>query len=244
MSVEQNKAVLRRLYEEVWNKGDPSLLPELVSPDYRFADYKGLEGYMQLVTMQRNAFPDVRFTIDQVVGEGDWLAYQLTTNGTFKGKLGNIEPTGKAATWKRAFFGHYKDGKIVTTDVVSDALAFYQQIGVTPPAFTQTQEANKALVRRYFEMANNVKGDTSKLQAIVRELIGPEYVVHTPSGDWTLEQTLQMWNMVFTAFPDMNEKIEDIFAEGDRVVTRSTATGTHKGVFQGIPPLREAVPYE
>jgi|MudIll2142460700_1097286.scaffolds.fasta_scaffold499090_2 hypothetical protein len=97
-------------------------------------------------------------------------------------------------------------------------------------------EENKALVKRFFEAANNVRGDISRLQSLVKELIAPEYVVHSPSGDWTLEQTLQMWNMVFTAFPDMNEKIEDIFAEGDRVVTRSTATGTHKGVFQGMLP--------
>ena len=45
MSVEQNKATLRRMYDEVWNKGNISVVAELASPDYHFGDYKGPEGW-------------------------------------------------------------------------------------------------------------------------------------------------------------------------------------------------------
>jgi predicted ester cyclase len=120
MSVKENKAALHHLYDEVWNKGNWSVVPEVVSPDYDSYGFKGVEGYQQLVSNYRSAFPDIHYTIDQVVGEGDWLAYQVTTTGTFTGKLLNIEPTGKKAKWKRAFFSRYKDGKVVTAVAYTD----------------------------------------------------------------------------------------------------------------------------
>ena len=75
MSVEENKASVRRVYEEVWNKGNMEIVPELVSPDYYFrnvqGEFKGHEGYIQMVKSIRDAFPDVHYTIDDVMGEGD-----------------------------------------------------------------------------------------------------------------------------------------------------------------------------
>jgi predicted ester cyclase len=135
MSVEENKATLTRLYDEVWNEGNLSVVPEFVSPDYESYGYKGHKGYMELVNNYRSAFPDIHHTIDQVIGEKDWLAYVVTTSGTLKGKLLNIEPTGKKAVWKRAFFCQYKDGKVVIAEGFSDTLNFYQQIGVPPPGY-------------------------------------------------------------------------------------------------------------
>ena len=76
MSVEQNKATLRRMYEEVYNKGDLSLAPQLIAADYHFGDLKGPDGWKQAVTNWRSAFPDVHFTVDHAVGEEDWIAYR------------------------------------------------------------------------------------------------------------------------------------------------------------------------
>jgi steroid delta-isomerase-like uncharacterized protein len=97
-------------------------------------------------------------------------------------------------------------------------------------------EQNKALVKRFFEAVNQVRGDTARLPSLIRDFIAPEHVTHSLQGDTNLEQTAQMWAMLFVAFPDMNEKIADIFAEGDKVVTRQDVTGTHRGSFQGMPP--------
>ena len=71
MSVEENKATLKRMYDEVWNKGNLSIVSEVTSPDYHYGDRKGPEGYKEIVTLQREAIPNINYTIDQVIGEGD-----------------------------------------------------------------------------------------------------------------------------------------------------------------------------
>ena len=147
MSVEQNKTTLNRMYEEVWNKGNLSLASEVASPDYHYGDYKGPEGYKQIVTLQREAIPDIHYTIDQAIGEGDWLAYILTISGTFNGKgmwMG-VKPNGKEITLTIAFFSQFKDGKIVTTTALGNMLGFYQQIGALPPNEEIAKAYNESL---------------------------------------------------------------------------------------------------
>ena len=147
MSVEENKATLKRMYDEVWNKGNLSLASEVASPDYQYGDYTGPEGYSQIVTLQRDAFPDIQYTIDQVIGEGDWLAYVLTINGTFNGKgmWGGAKPNGKKIKLTVPFFTQFKDGKILTTTAFADMLGFYQQIGALPPNEEIAKAYNESL---------------------------------------------------------------------------------------------------
>ena len=133
MSVERNKATLHRMYDEVWNAGNMSVIPELIAPNYHFGDRKGPEGWGQIVTAMRTAFPDVHYTLDQVVGEGEWLAYRVSVRGTFKGRYGNIEPTGKKFSSIQAFFSLFNDGKLATAFGFGDTLNFYRQLGVRPP---------------------------------------------------------------------------------------------------------------
>ena len=139
MSVEQNKTTLRRLYDEAWNKGNMSAVPDLVSPDYLYhgpqRDFKGPDGYKDLVMSQRTVFPDIHYTIDEIVGEGDKLAYRVSVRGTYKGKLGDIDITGKKFAWTQGLFIHFKDGKCAGALMFVDSLALYQQAGVAPPGF-------------------------------------------------------------------------------------------------------------
>jgi predicted ester cyclase len=139
MSVEQNKTTLKRMYEEVWNTGDVSKVSELASPDYEYGDYKGPEGWGQVITLVRSAFPDLHYTIDQVIGEGDTLAYRLTAKGTHLGKYGNFEPTGKKVTLTQWFFSNFKEGKLLNTVAIGDMLSLLQQMGYLPP----TEEIGK-----------------------------------------------------------------------------------------------------
>src|SRR5512139_1481926 len=116
MSVEQNKATERRLYDEVWNKGNMSIVPELVSPEYLYrgpsGDFKGPKGFAAMVTGQRTAMPDLHYMIDDMVGEGDKLAYRITGHGTYTGKMGDVDIKGKKLTWTQALFVTFKDGKV------------------------------------------------------------------------------------------------------------------------------------
>lgn len=91
---------------------------------------------------------------------------------------------------------------------------------------------NKAVVRRFFELFS--QGD---LETIGRELLSPEFVAHFPGmpGPLNLESYRQVGIMFRSAFPDIQDTVEDQIADGDKVATRITSRGTHQGEFMGIP---------
>ena len=91
-------------------------------------------------------------------------------------------------------------------------------------------EENKALIRRYWEANNEHNVD------ILDELMTTDYVQHGTTGDMNFQDIKAHNNMVIAAFPDIDVTIDDIIAEGDRVVVRMTVSGTHKGEYRGIPP--------
>jgi len=138
MSVEQNKAAIRRNRAEVANKGNLSIIPELVAPNYilhSIPEVKGPEGFKQNVITIRTALPDLHVTIDNIVAEGDMVAAFCTDQGTFKGKYGDIAPTGKKIKLATVTLSRFKDGKEVEAWQYGDMLAFYRQAGVPiPPA--------------------------------------------------------------------------------------------------------------
>lgn len=137
MSVEKNKENIRRHVDEIWHKGNMAAVDELIAPNYYFRsgenEYKGPEGFKQMVTMMRTAIPDLHFSIDEMVGEGDTVAVRYTSTGTFKGDLPGIKPTGKQFTRPEAIFHHFERGKQVSAQSYSDSLALYQQLGIPIP---------------------------------------------------------------------------------------------------------------
>ena len=94
-------------------------------------------------------------------------------------------------------------------------------------------DRNKALMRRAVEDVWN-----GKEPAAVEDLVATDFVIHTPSTSEDVrgrDGVKQFFAALHEAFPDIRFKIEDQIAEGDRVVTRWVAHGTHRGHFQGIP---------
>ena len=101
MSTEQNKALVRQLMEEVMNRGNISLVDEIMPPD--FVDHEGApglpptrEGFKQSVPMLRSGIPDFNATIDDVVAEGDKVVIRMTWRGTQTGEFMGMPPTGKS----------------------------------------------------------------------------------------------------------------------------------------------------
>lgn len=93
-------------------------------------------------------------------------------------------------------------------------------------------EQNKAAIRRWIDEAIN-QGN----QAVLDELLAPDYVYHGPGMELRGPEALKQLIVQFrSAFPDLHIAIDDLVAEGEKVVTRCTATGTHKGEFMGIAP--------
>ena len=104
-------------------------------------------------------------------------------------------------------------------------------------------EENKNVARKFIESGNQIQGDLTKIQPFISEFLSPDHIHHTPMGDNSLDITNQFYHMVFSAFPDLVYNINDIIAEGDKVVMSLTSVATHKGEFQGIPPTGKHVSF-
>ena len=138
MSAEENKANQRRVFEEVLNKGNIEIIPELFTPDYFMRsplgmEVKGPEGFKQLTTMFHTALPDFHCTIDDMFAEGDKVATRFTITGTFRGEMMGITPTGKKATIAAIVITRWEGDKEVEAWESLDTLGFYQQLGIKPP---------------------------------------------------------------------------------------------------------------
>jgi steroid delta-isomerase-like uncharacterized protein len=98
-------------------------------------------------------------------------------------------------------------------------------------------EQNLELVRRFLDGINRHDLD------VLDEVCAPSYLAHFPGtpGPLTREGIKPVWAQFFAAFPDLTHALEDIFADGDRVVVRMALAGTHAGEFMGMPPTGRAV---
>ena len=137
MSTEQNKAALVRLYEEAINKGNLAILSEIMAPEYVYhgvggVELKGPEGFRQYIAMLRTALPDLKFTLVNVIAEGDYAAHRFTLTGTHKGDLRGIAPTGKRVMATGNVLSRFSGGKEVEAWMEYDTLALYQQLGMMP----------------------------------------------------------------------------------------------------------------
>jgi steroid delta-isomerase-like uncharacterized protein len=94
-------------------------------------------------------------------------------------------------------------------------------------------EANKEIVRSFFDTLWNDKRLDRIHELVARDYIDGNPVLGQAAG---LEGAMQKWAMYFAGIPDLTAKIEDLVAEGDKVVVRFTAEGTHEGTLLGVPP--------
>jgi predicted ester cyclase len=129
MSTEENKAVVRRGIEEVWNQKNVAIVDEIAAPDYVSHNpamtTHGLEQYKQLVMMYFTAFPDIHLTIEDEIAEGDKVVTRVTA---FMG----IPPTGKQAVVTGIVIDRFANGKTVEAWNNLDDLGLLQQLGVIP----------------------------------------------------------------------------------------------------------------
>lgn len=136
MSIEENKAIAKQAVEAI-NAGDFSRLESLVTADG--ADHAVPPGMpptrdsaIQFLTMFRGAFPDLKYTLEDVIAEGDRVVQRATARGTMKGDFLGMPATGKSATWGEIHIVRVKDGKIVEHWASVDQLGMLQQLGLAP----------------------------------------------------------------------------------------------------------------
>jgi len=130
-----NTALIRRIFREVWNKGNLKVAGEIVSPRYTMHDpmiehESGIEAFTRHVTLVRASFADIKFTIVDLFEADGKVATRWTARGTHQAEFLGVPATGKRVTVKGVTIAHFSRGKILESWASWDALGMMQQLGV------------------------------------------------------------------------------------------------------------------
>jgi steroid delta-isomerase-like uncharacterized protein len=139
-----NKAVVRRLYEEVWNKRKLEVINEIISPSHAlqasniFGSSIGPEAYKRNALLFFAGYPDLHWTIEDTIAEKDKVVACWTISGTHKGDYLGVPATNKKVSVEGITIHHITNGKIMDSYVSWDIWGMMQQLGVVP-ALGQTK---------------------------------------------------------------------------------------------------------
>lgn len=138
MTAQENKRVVSRYLEEVINGRNLDRADELLAPDFAI-DHAGLPGtvrtpagFKQMIGVFIAGFPDLRATVEEIIGEGDTVAVRLSWRGTHDGEFNGIPASGRPFTVTGSAMYHLRDGQIARAWAEFDSLALLQQIGAMP----------------------------------------------------------------------------------------------------------------
>ena len=132
----------RRLLEETFNEGKLDLIDQLVAPDAvnhdpaepaHLRQLRGPDVLKRTVNMYRAAFPDVRITVDDVITADDKVVLRWHSEGTHRGELEGLAPTGARASATGISIDLWKNGKVVESWTEWDNLGLARQLGAAPP---------------------------------------------------------------------------------------------------------------
>lgn len=136
---EANKLIMLRFTEFI-NTASEKLAIELISPDAVFhvpgrpEPMRGPAGYLAIIGMMRGGFPDIQWTLEETIAEGDKVAARFTMRGTHKGAFFGVPPTGKKIAVQAMNFYRLTGGQFVEERGQPDLLGLLQQIGAVPAA--------------------------------------------------------------------------------------------------------------
>ena len=139
MGTEENKAVIRRVFDEVWNRGDLDRIADLFAPDFvrhgaTPGRPAGLAGEKNHRAAFRAAFPDLVITADDVVAEGDRVAVRYSWRGTYHGTWPGVAATGVPVRMTGIAIHQVVAGKVKALWVVGDELGLLRQLGAVSTA--------------------------------------------------------------------------------------------------------------
>lgn len=216
-----------RAYIDAWNDHDIDAILAY------FADDQGGEWDDQRLRSVCEewftAFPDLRHEIKELVTDGEWVLGRLVLHGTHDGPFHGLPPTGTEIEVSDYFSTRFNDGEIVEHHATADYAGLYHQLGVTIPPESTREERNKAVVREYFQALND--RDREAFLATMAEdftygdIEGPEAMA---DSDWRWIEAM-----------DLTWELDAVRADGDMVMTRGTARGTHTGEIKGLEPTGE-----
>jgi steroid delta-isomerase-like uncharacterized protein len=253
---EENAALVVRYWSDVWTAGGDAAVPELLAPDEVHhwgigGDTTGVAPFTERLRLFLAAFPDIAFTVDQIVSQDDLVASRWTATGTHRAEWQGIAPTEREVTWSGINIFRFACGKIAESWGEADHISLRQQLGASdvPPAPqaastpapaapaatpcpTDTPAANTTVARRWTEEVVN-EGQIDLLD----DLLAPDAVHHGGSfpsvqGPEAIKAAMRR---VIETFP-MQLSVDLTIAQGELVAVRWSGTGTHEGPFLGVEP--------
>lgn len=135
---EENKAIMRRFIEEVWNKGNLKVADELFHPEASSPSAptlpRGPQAVRDMATMFRTAFPDFHMTIEDMIAEGEFVVARFTQGGTHRGEFMGIAPTGRTVSFTEIGVLRIQGGQVVESWYETDLLGLSGQLTAREPA--------------------------------------------------------------------------------------------------------------
>jgi steroid delta-isomerase-like uncharacterized protein len=142
----ENKALIRRFYEEGWHQGKLDVIDDVFAEDYVRHDLRpthappGPEGQKRIAADFRAAFPDLRFEVEIMLAEDEFVAARWTATGTHSGRWGTTEPTGRRATLAGVNIFRFENGRVAEIWNHRDDLGLLEQLGAPIYAGARPQE--------------------------------------------------------------------------------------------------------
>jgi steroid delta-isomerase-like uncharacterized protein len=151
MSTEENRRLVRRYYEELWNEWNFDLAGEIISQDVRFrgslgVEAKELRGFVDYMLRVKNAFPDFSNKVEELIAGDDAVAARLTYTGTHLGEIFGIAATGKPVTYSGAAIFKIADGKIFDGWVLGDVQSLLQQLNAAAASATAASGSSELTI--------------------------------------------------------------------------------------------------
>ncbi|MCC7449900.1 MAG: ester cyclase [Anaerolineae bacterium] len=263
-----HKAMLRRLVDEVFNKGNFAVMDEVYAADYTQTDPAGrqldLKTYKDSLMRQRQAVPDVQGAVVQLVAEGDWVAGRYYLAGTFKNEFmagtgQKVPPTGKPVAYAVSTLHRFNDKDQIVEEILTrDDLGIYMQLGVIPmpkdaPAMKMMDVKavkeimpnamspdDEALARKNTLRVADDVFTQGKIEA-VDELFDPHYMEYdNEDAPINLATFKQQVAALHAAMPDLKATADPIIVEGDWAAFGFQHGGTFKNTL--VAPTGQKIP--
>jgi steroid delta-isomerase-like uncharacterized protein len=238
-----NLALVRRAVQEVFNRGNLDVIPEIFAPNAVIYlpnrdVLHGQEGVSSFIAADRRAFPDLFWLTEDLSPARDVVIHRYVGYGTFTDEWFGIPPNGAHVKRPGIATLRVRDGRIIEVRVFWDSLAFMQQLGAVPapqpPA--PNWQANRDVVHNIHLSWNVERRDMN----IADRLLSPDWRFH-PSAQPNIislygPDEFKAWaGDLVNAIPDFRATIHDTVAEGDLVALRWTVAGTQTGEYMGTP---------
>ena len=203
VAINTNKDVIHTLYENIMNNRKFELLGSVVSESYTNAQgEKGVEAFKKGITAVINAFPDAKWTLTEIIAEGNKVFVKQQVQGTHKGVFQNISPTNRAISNDGMVIYNIENGKVISHQIQTDRLGFLQQLGVLPSdpiSLIQEKKSNVFFVDKFLIPKNAIEEFVQRMQynrnfiKSIPGFIKDEVIAYeNANGDLTL-MTIAVW---------------------------------------------------